>query len=104
MSAYLIQMLLPLRTGNGTRTPDEAIAGVRQTLTERFGGVTAYTRSPADGAWKNAGGDVERDDVIMVEVVASHLDREWWATYLRQLERAFGQDDVHARAVAVEEL
>ena len=104
MSAYLVQMLLPLQTADGQHIPDEAMVAVRRTLTEKFGGVTAYSRSPARGAWKNPAGDVERDDVIMVEVVVSDLDRRWWATYRHQLERALGQNEIHVRAAAVEEL
>lgn len=104
MTLHLVQILLPLQTVGGQPIPDEEMAAVRRTLTEKFGGVTAYSRAPARGAWKNPGGDIERDDVVMVEVVVRDLDRDWWSGYRRQLERAFQQNEIHARALAIEEL
>ncbi len=75
---------------------------MRAELTERFGGVTAYTRSPATGLWKRDDEAIERDQVIMVEVVVEDFDRQWWAAYRAQLETRFGQEEVHARAIAME--
>jgi hypothetical protein len=77
-------------------------ARVRAELTERFGGVTAYSRSPATGLWKRTEEEVERDQVIMIEVVVDVFDRDWWASYREQLESRFGQEEVHARALAME--
>jgi hypothetical protein len=98
----LIQLLLPTRRQDGTPLPNEEFARVRAELTERFGGVTAYTRSPATGLWKRDDEAIERDQVIMVEVVVEDFDRQWWAAYRAQLETRFGQEEVHARAIAME--
>ena len=73
-------------------------------LTQRFGGVTAYSRSPATGLWKRTEADVERGQVIMIEVVVEALDREWWAQYRGKLEQRFGQEEVHARALPIERI
>jgi len=105
MTQHLIQILLPIHARDGTPLPNEMFARVRIELTERFGGVTAYSRSPATGLWKRDDDDaIERDQVIMVEVVVDVFDRDWWTVYREQLEQRFGQEEVHARALAMEKL
>jgi hypothetical protein len=104
MTQHLIQLLLPLRMRDGSDVPPEMFAAVRVELTQRFGGVTAYSRSPATGLWKRTEAEVERDQVIMIEVVVEAFDRDWWAQYREQLEQRFGQEEVHARALAIERI
>jgi hypothetical protein len=105
MTRHLIQILLPTRSNEGAAIAPEEFARVRVELTEQFGGVTAYTRSPGTGLWKREEDDtIERDQVIMVEVVVEVFDREWWTTYREQLERRFGQEEVHARALPMEQI
>jgi hypothetical protein len=99
---HLIQLLLPTHHRDGTDLGVAPFALVRDELTDRFGGVTAYTRSPATGLWKREGEAVEHDQVVMVEVVVEVFDREWWAGYRESLEDRFGQEEVHARALAIE--
>ena len=72
-------------------------------MAERFGGVTAFRRSPAEGVWKE-GGQVSRDQVIIVEVMVEHLDRQWWAGYRVELEQRFGQEELLVRATETEQL
>jgi hypothetical protein len=101
---FLVQLLLPTRD-NQQRPIDGALfADVRTALADRFGGVTAYQRSPASGLWKRPDGAVDGDEVVMVEVEAETLDREWWAAFRRQLERDFEQESILVRAIAVENL
>jgi len=104
MTRHLVQILLPTHTGDGAAVATEQFARVRMELTERFGGVTAYSRSsPATGLWKRDEDEViERDRVIMVEVVVEAFDRDWWVAYREQLETRFEQDEVHVRALAME--
>ena len=52
LTQHLVQLLLPIHLPDGSAVPPEAFARVRVELTERFGGVTAYSRSPATGLWK----------------------------------------------------
>ncbi len=99
---HLIQILLPTHHRDGTEVEAAQFARVRNELTERFGGVTAYSRSPATGLWKRADEAIERDLVVMVEVVVDVFDRDWWAQYRGALEDRFGQEEVHARALAIE--
>lgn len=101
---HVVEVFLPLRDGEGAPFPRASLDRVRHELTERFGGVTAHLRAPAAGAWKDDEGDVERDDVVIVEVVVDPLDRGWWAGYRRELEARFRQDEVLIRATACERL
>lgn len=101
---HLVQLLLPLRDNDGTPFPRASLDAVRHELTDRFGGVTAHLRAPAAGAWKDDEGDVARDDVVIVEVMADALDRAWWADYRRALESRFRQDEIVIRATPIERL
>ena len=104
MSPHLVQILLPIHLPDGSDATPALFARVRAELTERFGGVTAYTRSPATGLWKGTEAEIHRDEVIMIEVVVDAFDRAWWARYREQLEQRFGQEEVHARALAIERI
>ena len=101
---HLIQLFLPLYNNAGTAFPKPLFDAVRAELTERFGGVTVFVRSPAAGAWEDDSGDVQRDEVVLVEVMADHVDHGWWAAYRENLQRRFRQDEVLVRAMAVERL
>jgi len=101
---HVIEILLPLRDKEGTPFPRSALDRVRHELTNQFGGVTAHLRAPAAGAWKDDEGGVERDDVVIVEVMADALDRGWWADYRRELETRFRQDEILIRATTCERL
>jgi hypothetical protein len=96
---HLVQILLPLRDNDGEPFDADLFASVRRELTERFGGVTAYTRAPAKGLWKEDGGHVSRDDVVVYEVMVETLDAAWWAEYREKLRTRFAQDEMVVRAV-----
>ena len=102
--AHLVQLLLPTSDNRGRRFDGSLFASTRAELVKQFGGITAYLRSPAAGAWVAPEGTVERDAVVMVEVVVDDLDRAWWRAYLRELKGRFDQEEIHARAIAVDEL
>lgn len=97
---YLIQILLPLRDNDGNQFGHDAFAQVRAELTERFGGVTFYARSPAVGLWKDEDGGTTRDEMVVAEVMAEHQEREWWRLYRQELESRFRQDTIVARIIA----
>ena len=94
---HLIQLMLPLYDNDGAAIDAQLFRDVRQVLLERFGGVTAFTRAPAQGLWQD-GARVQRDDVLPYEVMAESLDREWWAAYRRELEDGFRQQELVGRA------
>ena len=97
---HLVQILLPLNRNNGQRQPRALFGEVRDELVERFGGLTAYNRSPAEGLWESGDG-TQRDDVVILEVMAPSLDRPWWESFRRQLEDRFEQEAIVVRAMEV---
>ena len=101
---HLVQLLLPLYDNQGQAFHKPMFDRVRNELTEHFGGVTAHRRSPAEGLWKDEGGAVARDDVVIYEVVTDELDHAWWKRYGEELARRFHQEEIMIRAIAVERL
>jgi hypothetical protein len=99
---HLVQLLLPLYDNAGQPFDQTPFASVREELTQRFGGVTAYMRSPATGLWKKEAGSVDRDEVVTVEVMVENLDRDWWRQYCRELAGSFRQECLIVRAIAIE--
>jgi hypothetical protein len=101
---YLVQLLVPVHDNTGVPFPRDRFDQVRSELTEKFGGVTAFVRSPAQGFWKETPEAVVRDDIIMYEVMADSLDRGWWQAYQEQLQRRFRQQELVIRVSASERL
>ena len=101
---HLVQLLLPIYDNNKRAFPRAYFDQVREELTERFGGVTAFVRSPAVGLWKDDDEDVTQDDVVMFEVMADHLDEAWWNACRQKLEITFEQEDVLIRAIETTKL
>jgi hypothetical protein len=97
---HVVEILLPLHDNNGQPFEPEKYAEVRERLTERFGGLTAFTRSPAQGTTKENGRPVY-DEIVVFEVMTETLDVPWWGSYRLQLERQFRQDQIVIRASTV---
>jgi len=100
---YLVEILLPLYDNEGRRFGASEFDRVRDELADHFGGVTAFRRSPAEGLWKE-GDETSRDRVVIFEVMADSLERDWWREYRAELERRFRQEKIVARATGFEEL
>jgi hypothetical protein len=96
---YVIHLLLPLSDNHGHKFDPQLFREARRELTERFGGVTAFVRSPALGLWKENDQDINRDDVVMFEVVTDEIDRDWWKNYRNKLEAEFRQEEMMIWAV-----
>jgi hypothetical protein len=101
---YLVQLLLPLYDNSNVRFPPETFDQVRQELTDRFGGVTAFLRSPGEGFWRIAENAINRDDIVIFEVMTDELDHPWWVQYRRDLEQRFRQIELVIRASSIERL
>jgi hypothetical protein len=101
---YLVQILLPVFDNHGSPQPPKLFQQVSQELTERFGGLTAFTRTPAEGRWKAEPDDTKHDEITVFEVMTHELDRPWWEKYRRKLERRFRQEAIVIRAQEVEQL
>ena len=100
---HLVEILLPLYDNEGRGFGAAEFDRVSDELAARFGGVTAFRRSPADGVWREGGGE-SRDRVVVFQVMADDLDRAWWRGYREELERRFRQEKMVVRATEFEEL
>lgn len=96
---YLVQILLPLYDNEGQAFEPSDYVQLRSELADRFGGVTAYTRAPARGLWKDDSGETTRDDIVIFEVMTEELDRAWWTGFRKEMERRFRQEHVIVRAL-----
>ena len=95
---HLVQILLPIHDNAQEPFPVEEYGRVRKELTERFGGLTVYTRAPAEGMWKLNEDHTSEEDIVVFEVMASELDADWWASYRSDLEKRFRQNVIMIRA------
>jgi hypothetical protein len=99
---YLGETLLPVRDKEGKPFTAEIYQSLCDELTECYGGVTAFTRAPAEGETK-AGNDKVHDDIVVFEVMTDNIDRESWRQYRERLERTFEQHEVLVRCHDVRE-
>jgi hypothetical protein len=96
---FLVQILLPLYDNEGHPFETREFVELRSELADRFGGITAYTRAPARGVWRDDSGETTRDDIVIFEVMTAELDHRWWTEFRKQLESRFRQENVVVRAL-----
>ncbi|RYG99409.1 MAG: hypothetical protein EON58_04050 [Alphaproteobacteria bacterium] len=87
----LLQILLPLYDNGGEAYPKAMFDRIRSELTDAFGGVTAFLRSSTVGLWEKESGEVQRDDVVLFEIMTNDPDRNWWQHYRHDLQNRFRQ-------------
>jgi hypothetical protein len=97
---HLIEIFLPLSDNEGVPFASSHYSELRYTLTSEFGGLTAFTRAPAEGTEKDEGRE-RQDQLIVFEVMVGELDKSWWKVFRQQLETVFKQDQILIRASVV---
>lgn len=97
----LIQIYLPLNEEEGKPFPEALYQKVKKELTEKFGGLTMYTRAPATGLWKADERRTSVDDILIYEVLTADVDEQFWSNYKNVLKAQFRQDDVLIRCNAI---
>ena len=100
----LVQIFLPLYDHNNQLFHRSLYDDLRNKLKDRFGGITFYRNSPAEGLWKDETGKTNYDEVVIVEVMIEALDKEWWRQFKESLEQIFKQDEILIRCVQFEKL
>lgn len=100
---HLVQLLLPTADDSGRRFPPELFAGLRRELTDRFGGATVFSRSPADGFWRSDEG-TSHDEIVVFEVMCEELDEDWWRERRKRLERELRQEEIVIRVQEIRRL
>ena len=100
----LIQILLPLYNNQKEPFSQSVFTRIRQELTEKFGGITAFSRAPATGLWKENEEKTVKDEIIIYEVMADTLDQSWWQNYKKSLEKTFSQEEILIRTWQIQVL
>ncbi|VVO75322.1 hypothetical protein [Pseudomonas fluorescens] len=98
---HLVEIFLPLNSNEGTPLPSDEFRSVREQLVERWGGVTAFTRTPAKGVFLQNGNERAEDEIVVYEVMVKRVDKLWWLSYKRDLEVRFRQQEILIRVTAV---
>ncbi len=98
---WLIQILLPIHDNERRPFSPELFKKTTEELMGAFSGLTAYTRSPAEGLWRGDG-PTTKDEIIVLEVMAPTAEHDWWKEYRHVLESRFRQQSVIVRAQRIE--
>lgn len=99
----LVQILLPLTDKKGHPFPELVLRRIHEELSDRFGGLTAYERSPARGIWRQ-GTDQHKDDIVIVEVMTAILEGDWWRSFRQRVEKELGQKELVIRSSSIRRL
>jgi inorganic pyrophosphatase len=97
----LIQIYLPLYSKDGKAFPGRSYDAIREELTEKFGGLTIYSRSPAKGLWKENEEKTVTDEILIFEVMSFGLEQEFWTSYRDKLEKKFQQEEILIRCSTI---
>jgi hypothetical protein len=92
---------MPLFDNDGRKIEPKTFREVRAELVERFGGLTAYTRAPAEGLWATPD-SINRDEIVIIEVMVPELDRAWWQALRSDLEKRLRQEVIVIRSYPIE--
>jgi hypothetical protein len=100
--SHLVQLYLPLADNDGNRFDRSTFQAIEDLLSEEFQGFTSFARAPADGVWGSMDERVQREDIVVYEVIVAELNRDWWSQYRLELERELEQEKILIRAHRIE--
>lgn len=102
LNMYLIQILLPLYDNQKKPFPEEYYTKLSSALTSEFGGLTAYSNSPATGLWKEHPKKTVKDKIITYEIMTESIKPQWWKAFREYLEEEFKQESIIIRAARIQ--
>jgi inorganic pyrophosphatase len=88
-----LELFLPVSKNDGGNFPDSHYSDLEKELTERFGGVTIYSRGAVEGKWKAKGASTS-EPMVVYEVLLSELEKTYWTTLKKRLEKKFSQKEI----------
>ena len=100
----LVQILLPVYGNDGRPLLQDTYGAIRDELVARFGGLTAFTQSPAEGFWNPGDRELQRDEIIMIEVMVPTIEHAWWALFRNRVQDLLAQESIVVRVWPIEEL
>jgi len=98
-----LELFLPASNNEGSSFPDSNYSELEKELTERFGGVTIYSRGAVEGKWKNETTSTS-EPMVVYEVLLAEFEETYWTTLKRRLEKKFSQKEImvfHSPALRV---
>jgi hypothetical protein len=101
--AYLVEILLPTRTGKGKAIGRHWFERLVGELTEKYGGATSFVRAPGEGLWQN-GGETEHDNIAVIEVMTGSIDPAYWGKLRARLEKELSQEEIVVRCQQIRRL
>jgi hypothetical protein len=101
--AFLVELLLPMETGQGQPIGAEWFESLLKELTEKFGGATSFVRAPGRGLWRT-GAETARDSIAVIEVMTERLAPDYWQALRDRLEKELSQDEIVVRAQKITRL
>jgi hypothetical protein len=97
----MVQILVPLSDNDGELFAPATLKGIQDELAIQFGGLTAYSRAPAQGVWATDN-QPTLDDIVVVEVMVGKLDNDWWKGFRSRTERLLRQEQLVIRALPID--
>ncbi len=93
----LFQIFLPVYNTQKQIFPSHFYTSLATNLTEKFGGLTSYSRSTAEGLWKEENNNTVKDDIIIYEIMVESVEVEWWRNLKKRLIIQFEQEEIIVR-------
>jgi inorganic pyrophosphatase len=93
----LVELFLPLYDNQGKHFGTHKFKKIRDLLTDKFGGITEYTRNPASGFWKKDDEQTVKDMLLIIEVMCAEVDMDFWNNLKVKLLKSFQQDQIVIR-------
>ncbi|MHA4896281.1 inorganic diphosphatase [Pedobacter sp. PWIIR3] len=97
----LIQLQVPVYDVEGKRFPKRHFTQLHQQLTDKFGGLTVYSRSIANGFGNQDEGPTVKEKILVYEVMAENVELDFWKKLKASLMKKFEQDDLMMSSVKV---
>ncbi|WP_230145299.1 MULTISPECIES: inorganic diphosphatase [unclassified Pedobacter] len=89
----LIQLFLPF---TDLPSADTRLKTLEQLLIKKFGGLSIYAHQPVLGKWQDQT-RLEKDKMIVFEVMVALFDKEFWKAIKSKLEKQFHQKEILIR-------
>jgi inorganic pyrophosphatase len=97
----LIQLFLPVESNDGKPFPKQYFDRVKESLIKKFNGVSMFVNSPVNGMWEDQDKDIQKDKLVVYEVMADMIELSYWEKYKKDLEKQFKQDVIVVRCLDV---
>ena len=102
---HLVEILLPLRHGDGTPISAERAVPAEADHHRPVRRVNSILAAPAEGVWKDdSKSEVAHDEIAVVEVMVEEIDAQWWRDLRNGLEARLGQKEIVIRSHSITRL